>query len=149
LYLAYNQLLKRVPQKTSNLAEPLNLPTKLAPIAVVVLAVGFPLAVILAWIYDLTPEGIEKTLPVEESKDTEQTKVPNTWRIATYVSFVVIVGLLTLNIVGSPRSLRAGDIQSLVILPFDNFTGDDALANLGLELDIPYMASNMQGYEHF
>ncbi len=43
----------------NNLTEPLNLPDKLATILVVVLAVGFPLAIILAWIYDLTPEGIE------------------------------------------------------------------------------------------
>ncbi len=67
----------------NNLTEPLNLPPKLATIAVVVLAVGFPLAVILAWIYDLTPEGIEKTKPVEETEGAEQTKVPNAWRIAT------------------------------------------------------------------
>ena len=43
------------------------------------------------------------------------------------MSFVVIAGLLTLNIVGGPKRLQAGDIQSLVILPFDNFTGDDQL----------------------
>ena len=45
----------------NNLTEPLNLPPGLATIVVIVLAVGFPLAVILSWIYDLTPEGIEKT----------------------------------------------------------------------------------------
>ena len=84
----------------NNLTEPLNLPDSLATIAIIVLAVGFPLAVILAWIYDLTPEGIEKTKPEEESKDLEQTKDPNAWRIDTYVSFVVIVGLVTLNIMG-------------------------------------------------
>ncbi|RLD55952.1 MAG: hypothetical protein DRI97_08450, partial [Bacteroidetes bacterium] len=111
----------------NNLTEPLNLPDKLATILVVVLAAGFPLAVILAWIYDLTPEGIEKTKAAVESEGTEKAKVPNAWRIATYVSFVVIVGLVTLNIVGGSKQLRAGDIQSLVILPFDNFTGDDQL----------------------
>jgi len=111
----------------NNLTEPLNLPPNLATIVVVVLAVGFPLAIILAWIYDLTPEGIEKTKTEEESEGNKKTKVPNAWRIATYASFVVIVGLLTLNIVGGIKGLKAGDIQSLVILPFDNFTGDDAL----------------------
>ncbi len=111
----------------NNLTEPLNLPTNLATIVVVVLAIGFPLAVILAWIYDLSPEGIEKTKPAEETENDALAKVPNAWRIATYVSFVVIVGLLTLNIVGGPKQLRAGDIQSIVILPFDNFTGDDQL----------------------
>lgn len=111
----------------NNLTEPLNLPPRLSAIAIIVLAVGFPLVLILAWIYDLTPEGIEKTKPFEEAEDTTKTQVPNTWRIATYVSFVVIVGLVTLNIVGGPNQLRAGDIQSMVILPFDNFTGDEQL----------------------
>jgi len=111
----------------NNLTEPLNLPDQLATIVVVILAVGFPLAAILAWIYDLTPEGIEKTKPAKETEGIEKTKVPNAWRIATYVSFVMIVGLVTLNIVGGSKQLRAGDIQSLVILPFDNFTGDDQL----------------------
>ena len=50
----------------NNLTEPLNLPPKLSTIIIVILAVGFPLAVILAWLYDLTPEGIEKTRPAEE-----------------------------------------------------------------------------------
>ena len=113
----------------NNLTEPLNLPPKLSTVIVVILAVGFPLAVILAWLYDLTPEGIEKTKPVgeEEEELIGKTQVPNAWRIATYVSFVVIVGLVTLNIVGGSKELRAGDIQSLVILPFDNFTGDEQL----------------------
>mgnify|MGYP001817247004 CR=1 FL=1 len=111
----------------NNLAEPLSLPPKMATIVVVVLAVGFPLAVILAWIYDLTPMGIEKTNPDEETENDAITKVPNAWRIATYISFVVIVGLLALNILSGPKQIHAGDIQSIVILPFDNFTGDDQL----------------------
>ncbi len=111
----------------NNLTEPLNLPPGLSTIVVVILAVGFPLAVILAWIYDLTPEGMEKTKSVEEIEEGEKTVVPNAWKIATYVSFVVIVGLVVLNIVGGSKMLKAGDIQSLVILPFDNFTGDDSL----------------------
>ena len=111
----------------NNLTEPLNLPPGLSTIVVVILAVGFPLAVILAWIYDLTPEGMEKTKSVEEIEEGEKTVVPNAWKIATYVSFVVIVGLVVLNIVWGSKMLKAGDIQSLVILPFDNFTGDDSL----------------------
>jgi len=37
-----------------NLAEPLNLPPNLPTIVIIVLAVGFPLAIVLSWIYDLT-----------------------------------------------------------------------------------------------
>jgi TolB-like protein/Tfp pilus assembly protein PilF len=111
----------------NNLTEPLKLPERLSTIVIIVLGVGFPLAVVLAWIYDLTPEGIEKTRTKDPSGDPEKTSVPNAWRIATYVSFVVIAGLVTLHILGGTKELKAGDIQSLVILPFDNFTGDDAL----------------------
>jgi len=39
----------------------------------------------------------------------------------------VIIGLVTLNILTGGKQLRAGDIQSLVILPFENYTGDEEL----------------------
>jgi TolB-like protein len=111
----------------NNLTEPLNLPPGLATIVVIVLAVGFPLAIVLSWLYDLTGEGFERTRPMDEIEEEKVAKVPNAWKFATYVSFVVIVGLITFNIIGGPRELKAGDIQSLAILPFDNFTGDDQL----------------------
>ena len=114
----------------NNLAEPLNLPPNLATIVIIVLAVGFPLAIILSWLYDVSEEGVEKTKPIEEVKEGEKTAVPNAWRIATIISFVVILGLVTFNIIEGNRHLRAGDIQSLVILPFENFTGDDQLDNM-------------------
>jgi len=113
-----------------NLAEPLNLPPNLLTIVVIVLAVGFPLAIILSWLYDVTSEGVEKTKPIEEVKEGEKTVVPNAWKIATYVSFVVIIGLVTFNIIGGSKQLRAGDIQSIVILPFENFTGEDQFENM-------------------
>jgi TolB-like protein/Tfp pilus assembly protein PilF len=114
----------------NNLTDPLNLNSSLATIVIIVLSVGFPLAVILSWIYDLTGEGIEKTISIEENSEMQSTKVPNAWKIATYLSFVVIIGLVTFNIVGGSKQLNAGDIQSLVILPFENYTGDDQLENM-------------------
>ena len=110
-----------------NLAEPLNLPPVLPTIVIIVLAVGFPLSIILSWLYDLTSEGVEKTKPIEEVKEGEKTVIPNAWKLATYVSFVVIIGLVTYNIVAGTKGLRSGDIQSLAILPFNNYTGDDQL----------------------
>jgi TolB-like protein len=40
------------------------------------------------------------------------------------------VGLIVLNIVGGGKQLRAGDIQSIIILPFDNYTGDEQMDNM-------------------
>ncbi len=114
----------------NNLTESLNLPADLATIVIILLAVGFPLAVILGWIYDLTPEGIERTKPLEESGEEQTKAVPNKWRITAYVSFLVIAGLIVLNILRGPGRLHAGDIQSIVILPFENYTGDEQMANM-------------------
>jgi len=112
----------------NNLSEPLNLPSNLATIVIIVLAVGFPLAIVVSWLYDLTSEGIEKSKALSEVREEEEKiNVPNAWKIATIISFVVIIGLVTINIVMGTRGLRPGDVQSLVILPFDNFTGDDQL----------------------
>ena len=108
----------------NNLSEPLNLPARLPTIVIIILAAGFPLAVILSWLYDLTSEGVEKTKPLSELKEGEKRAVPNAWKIATYISFVLIIGLVALNVMDGDKQLRAGDIQSLVILPFKNFTGD-------------------------
>jgi len=114
----------------NNLSEPLNLPSSLATIVIIVLAVGFPLAVILSWIYDLTRTGIEKTRSINEVSEERSAKVPNAWKISTYLSFIVILALVTFNIMNGSKQLRAGDIQSLVILPFENYTGDDQLENM-------------------
>ncbi len=110
-----------------NLTEPLNLPASLSTIVIIVLAVGFPLAIILSWLYDLTSGSFERTKPIEDIPEEEKAKVPNAWKIATYVSFVVIICLAALNIVSRGDIIRPGMIQSMVVLPFHNYTGDDQL----------------------
>jgi len=94
------------------------------------LILGAIINVFVAWVFDFTSQGIQKTKPNEEQAEIELRSASKAWKAATYISLVVIVGLVALNIIGGPKSLRAGDIQSLVILPFDNFTGDDALENM-------------------
>jgi TolB-like protein len=111
----------------NNLAEPLNLPASLATIVLIILAIGFPLAIILSWLYDVTSEGVEKTKPLSDVQEDEKPIVPNAWKITTYVSFVVIIGLVLFNILGRTKEIHSGDIQSLVILPFANLTGDEEL----------------------
>ena len=63
----------------------------------------------------------------EEVTESEKQSGSKGWKTATYLSLVVIIALIVLNIVGGPKQLQAGDIHSLVILPFDNFTGDDEM----------------------
>lgn len=111
----------------NNLTEPLNLPSSLATIVIIALAVGFPLVIILSWLYGVTSEGVEKTKPLSEIQEKDKTVIPNAWRVATYVSFVLIIGLVVMNIMGSTDQLRPGEIESILILPFKNYTGNDQL----------------------
>jgi dienelactone hydrolase len=48
---------------------PLNLPEWFDTAVIVLLAVGFPIALLLAWAYELTPEGLKRTedVPLEQS----------------------------------------------------------------------------------
>ena len=91
------------------------------------LVLGAVINVFVAWVFDITPQGLQKTKPSEELAESESPSASKGWKAATYLSLIVIVALIVLNIVGRPKQLRVGDIQSLLILPFDNFTGDDQL----------------------
>jgi TolB-like protein len=90
------------------------------------LILGAFITFIVAWIFDITPQGVQKTMPLKETSETESSSDSRVWKASTYISLVVIVGLIIFNLV-PVKELNAGEIQSLVILPFDNFTGDEQL----------------------
>jgi len=46
------------------------------------------------------------------------------------VCAVVVVTLILTDVINGGKGVQAGDIKSLVILPFDNYTGDDQLENM-------------------
>ena len=91
------------------------------------LILGAFITIIVSWIYDITPQGVEKTRPIHEIQKGQEKTTGLAWKAATYVSLLIIAGLIIFNIEGGFRNLRAGTIESLVVLPFDNFTGDQEL----------------------
>jgi len=100
--------------------EPFELPNWSFKLVVVILIVGLIIAVILSWIYDIHPEGgMVKTEPAEKIKPEEPLRTSNGWKIASYTSFVVIVGLIVLNVI--PRTgKKVIQDKSIAVLPFDN-----------------------------
>jgi hypothetical protein len=53
------------------------------------------IVVILSWIYDIHPEvGMVKTEPFDKVMNDPTPKSSNSWKIATYVSLVIILGLI-------------------------------------------------------
>ena len=87
----------------NNITEPLRLPDWTPTFVIVLLAIGFPIVIIFSWIYDVHPkEGMVKTEPAHKLKTEEISKSFSSWKIASYISFAVIVGLIVLNII--PRT---------------------------------------------
>jgi TolB-like protein/Tfp pilus assembly protein PilF len=109
------------------LAPSLRLPEWTMNLILVLLIVGFIIAVILSWIYDVHPEGgIVKTEPSHKVKEEDIPKLSNSWKIASYFSFVVIVGLIVLNIIPRTGSSKEKVIldKSIAVLPFINDSQD-------------------------
>ena len=102
------------------LAPSLRLPEWTMNLILVLLIVGFLIAVILSWIYDVHPEGgIVKTEPVRKAKEEPAPPSSKSWKIASYISFVVIIGLIVLNII--PRTSKKEILdKSIAVLPFKN-----------------------------
>jgi len=105
----------------------LRLPEWTMNFMIVLLCVGFIIAVILSWIYDIHPEGgIVKTEPAKKVPEEPVPPSSKGWKVASYISFVVIVGLIVLNII--PRTNRLKEIvildKSIAVLPFHNDSPD-------------------------
>jgi TolB-like protein len=104
--------------------QPLRLPDWTTALVIVLLCIGFVIAIFLSWVYDITPSGVKKTKPISAEKHLEQTTTTTSsgWKITTYISAVIIVALIAFNFI-SRRNLNA-DIskleKSIAVLPFIN-----------------------------
>ena len=107
--------------------EPLGLPNWTLPMVIVLLVAGFIIAVIFSWIYDRVPEGgWKKTAPSHQ--ETGEEKEPNgkAWKIASYLSFVVIIALIILQVLPKKNLVELNpDLEkSIAVLPFKNDSND-------------------------
>src|SRR6185312_10014415 len=55
----------------STVLPPLNLPDWSVKLVIVLIGLGFPIAVIMGWMFDLGPHGVEKTTPSPPGKDAD------------------------------------------------------------------------------
>ena len=109
----------------NNITEPLRLPDWTPTLVIVLLGIGFPIAIIFSWIYDIHPEeGVVKTEPANKVKAEDIPKSSSGWKIASYISFVVIVGLVVLNVVSRSGTKQIPE-KSIAVLPFRNESSDE------------------------
>jgi predicted secreted protein len=131
--------------------EILGFPLSAARIVAILVVVGFPVAVIIAWIFEITPEGIRKT----EAIPTWETmrKAPATWVL---LRMAIGTTVLTGAFVGAyflvRATLEAGRKPlALVVLPPSNQTGDPSFDDLGefvvarLSYDLQWAQEDLPG----
>jgi len=110
---------------TDIIAEPLKLPSWLLPVVIVLLSIGFIIAIFLSWIYDIHPEsGMVRTESADLMTNEKAPKSSNSWKIASYISFTLIVTLTILNLL--PRNGKENPDQpagkSIAVLPFEDMS---------------------------
>src|SRR5436189_4245837 len=94
------------------------LPNWALRLVIVLLLVGFPIALILAWAFDVTPQGIRATPDVAVPRTHRRRNV--IMLVATGVIVSAIAGFFLL-----PRISSAGKIdKSIAVLPFENLSDE-------------------------
>ena len=114
------------------ITEPLRLPEWTMAFIIVLLCVGFIVAVILSWIYDYGPEGVIRTESIEDTKEQESPSVPVKKRVKT--SAVVIAALIVVAVIlAYPKIFRKDKLEgimdtdgeiSIAVLPFVDMSPD-------------------------
>jgi TolB-like protein len=131
-------------QVVATVAPQLNLPEWSPKLITLIILVTFPVALILAWAFELTPEGIRRTEPVHspEARPQEVTR-----RVGKQLN-AIIIGVMALVIVlllaerfvvhkapadsapaaaaasGKSAPAAGAPAKSIAVLPFDNLSDD-------------------------
>ncbi|MEY2601029.1 MAG: hypothetical protein QOJ36_348 [Verrucomicrobiota bacterium] len=93
---------------------------------VVLVALGFPIALVLAWAFEATPEGIKRT-EVADAMPAELGRKKHAWIYVAIVGGMLSVGLFFLGRYGFQNmnsSVTELPAKSIAVLPFDNLSGD-------------------------
>ena len=89
---------------------------------VVLLVLGFPIALVLAWAYELTPEGIERTEKVEPGKSIRRSTGRKLDFLIIGVLAVVIALLVLDRYRDRPVAASNAPERSIAVLPFENLS---------------------------
>lgn len=92
--------------------------------SLVILAIGFPVWVIFAWVYEFTPDGIKKTLDVETEKSiSAKTGSRLNKLIISALTLTIIVLLVDRFTRDSAQVLEYGD-KSIAVMAFADMSPD-------------------------
>jgi len=110
----------------------LEIPTWIVRLVIILVAVGFPIAVVIAWAFELTPEGIKRTEDVDAAPQKREKS--HAWIYVVAVGAAISIALFLLgrytatNTASATRTGAATDSsipqKSIAVLPFENLSDD-------------------------
>jgi TolB-like protein/Tfp pilus assembly protein PilF len=115
-----------------------NIPSWVVRLIVLLIVIGFPVAVVFGWVYELSPEGIRRTAPA----DSPEARVPQAHRSIGQKLNAIIIAMLVLAVAlmgwrmyamrhgntsapaaaGPPATTQPA--KSIAVLPFENLSND-------------------------
>ena len=107
----------------------LEIPNWMIRLIILLTALGFPVALIIAWAFELTPEGIKRT---EDADVAQQRSRGAVWIVVVVVAAILSLGLFFLGRYTAGRVMPRGSEEatvsnaqkSIAVLPLVNTSGD-------------------------
>jgi TolB-like protein/Flp pilus assembly protein TadD len=94
-----------------------DIPSRSVRLVIIVLTCGFPLAMIAAWVFELTPKGLKRTVKGPPSESVARDKGRTLDFLIIGALLVVIVALIYKRALPAPE-------KSIAVLPLENFSND-------------------------
>jgi TolB-like protein/Flp pilus assembly protein TadD len=105
-------------------------------LVVLAIVIGFPIALVIAWAFELTPEGLKRTEDVDPA--TQGQRKPHAWIYVVIIGAAFSLGLIfigryTAQRIQAPRQSEAATAssipqKSIAVLPFENLSDDKGAA---------------------
>ncbi len=108
----------------------LEIPNWVVRLIIVLIAIGFPIALVIAWAFEATPEGIKRTEVADAMQVSAATRrKKHAWIYVVVIAAAISVTLFLLgrytagnkSVASVPNELPA---KSIAVLPFDNLSRD-------------------------
>ena len=112
----------------------LEIPNWVVRLVIALVVIGFPVALVIAWAFESTPEGIKRT-EVADSMPVRTGNRKQTWIYVVVIGAAVSIGLFfagryTAGNARTPRPSEATTVsnKSIAVLPFENLSDDKSAA---------------------
>src|SRR5881396_1751031 len=104
----------------------LEIPNWVVRLVIALVAIGFPIALVIAWAFEITPQGIERT-EVADTMPLAAGQKKHAWIYVAIVGAVLSIGLFFLGRYGFRNGTSSStelSTKSIAVLPFDNLSRD-------------------------